>query len=310
MSTISNLRGASLTLEQLLGGDFELYGQEIIKGTPNIQEPAPAFVSGQKMERAAPRQTQVKDTKNSRKKDPEPEQSDSPHASPTVAYKAILGKGSNYRNNAVQYLKTQNPGRGALYNTFNHLGPADFKAAVQARAGLSTPPANFNPTLSGTRNPYRWNAHHLIPQEAFYTRDSNNKPVFEKDENFALLLQCEYFIDHGHNLILLPTEDWAVPVHSLIAHPNQHDDYTMDVISKLKALDKDIDALRGRGEDHEAIVANIFENLKCIEDMLWQQIISLSKKLVATAANGGRYSERWVRWRSGKGRVYTWGSLW
>jgi hypothetical protein len=298
----------SISLEKLLTGDFELFGQQIRNGSPDISEPVPDFVSNGKLSRCPMREGKVKETKGQRKKKQEEPPPKSPHANPQVPYRAILSKGTNYRRNATEYLKEENPGRGRIYNTFTHLGPEKFRNDVQRLAGLNSPTSNFNPELSGTSRPYNWRAHHLISGEAFYTKNADGELAF-KEDNFPLVLQCQYDIDHGHNLILLPYDDWAPPIHCLIQHPNQHDDYSMDVIGGLKEVDTDIDALRGRNAEHDAIVANIFENLKVLEDILWDDLVAISKKLVEAAAKGRRYTIRWVRWR-GNEKVYRWASLW
>ena len=298
--------GRVATLESLMQGSYELYGRGISSGRSNIQDLGPLPGPSGAKKRNAVRKTQAKETKSRRKVDGDAS-SDGPHASPLTPYKAILGKGTAYARNGASYIRNNRPGE---YNTFGHLGPFDFQADIAGRASISQG-NNFNPMASGQTLPYRWQAHHLIPEEAFYTEDSSGKPIVDKDENFDILLQTPYDIDHGHNLILLPSVSWAVPVHALLQHPNNHNDYTEDVIQGLKRINSEIDTLRGQGQPHEAIVANVFESMKAMEGELWRNLLKRSRKAVRGAAEGSRYDGPWCRWQTRKGKDYgSWPALW
>ncbi|MFY0562451.1 AHH domain-containing protein [Archangium lansingense] len=297
--------GVAITLKELMQGSFELYGKSISDGRPNIRDFGPAPGPGVAMKRNEARKKQTDDTKKNRKKDDSQEEA-APHANPQNPDRAILSKGRNYNQNGATYIRGSRP---AEYSTFPHLGPAAFQADVQSRASI-TQPSNFNPTLSGVSQPYTWRGHHLLPGEAFYTEDSTGKPIFDKTENFDILLQTPYDIDHGHNVILLPYEAWAVPVHALIHHPNQHNDYSREVLQRLKSIDNEIDTLRGQGKKHEAIVADVFNQLKDLETDLWNDIIDESRSAVRSAAEGQLYDGPWCRWKTQDGREYIWPSLW
>jgi hypothetical protein len=232
----------SVPLKTLMQGSFELDGHAVADGRPNIRDFGPTPDGSGAMNRNDARKQQVKDTKERRKaKDNGAQEPAGPHASSVVEYRAILGKGTYYARNAAKYIRANH---AAEYNDFPHLGPAAFRAEVSTQAGFSQP-SNFNTEFSGQQRPYRWQAHHMIPGEAFYTEDSDGVPIFDKPKNFDILLKTPYDIDHGHNMIILPGEAWAVPVHALLQHPNNHNGYTLDVMEKLKDIDTQIDELRG-----------------------------------------------------------------
>ncbi len=297
--------GVAMTLEELMQAPYELFGKAVADGRPNLRDFGQAPGSGGAMKRNEARKQQVKDTKQNRKEDDGQEEA-APHANDQYPNRAILAKGSYYARNGATYIRGTRP---TEYNTYPHLGPAAFQTDVQARASI-TLPINFNPTLTGQSQPYSWQAHHMIPGEAFYTEDASGQPIFDKQENFDILLQTPYDIDHGHNMILLPYAAWAVPVHALLQHPNNHNDYTTEVMQRLKDIDIEIDTLRGQGEEHEAIVANVFSQLKDLESDLWDDIIKASRNAVRGAAEGKLYKGPWCRWKTQTGREYVWPSLW
>jgi hypothetical protein len=297
--------GVATTLQGLMQHPFELYGKAVADGRPNLRDFGQAPGSSGVMKRNEARKQQAKDTKQSRKKDDSQEEA-APHVNPQSPNRAILAKGSSYARNGAAYIRGTRP---AEYSTFPHLGPAPFQADVQSRASI-TQAINFNPSLTGQSQPYPWQAHHLIPGEAFYTEDSTGQPVFDRTDNFDILLQTPYDIDHGHNMILLPYVAWAVPVHALMQHPNNHNGYTTEVLQRLKRIDSRIDILRGQGKKHEALVANVFEDLKKLETKLWKDLLEESRAAVRGAATGELYSGSWCRWKTQEGREYVWPSLW
>lgn len=307
MSNSGNGRraGVATTLKELMQGSFELYGKAVADGRPNIRDFGPAPGSGGAMKRNEARKQQAKDTKQNRKKDDSQGEA-VPHANPQNPNRAILAKGSNYARNGATYIRVTRP---AEYNTYPHIGPTTFQADVQSRASI-TLTLNFNPELTGQNQPYPWQAHHMIPGEAFYTEDSTGKPLFDKTENFDILLQTPYDIDHGHNMIMLPYVAWAVPVHALLQHPNNHNGYTAEVMQRLKRIDTRIDTLRGQKKKHEAIVANVFDDLKKLETKLWKDLLKESRAAVRSAAEGQLYEGPYCRWKTQEGREYVWPSLW
>lgn len=295
----------AVSLENLMKGAYSLYGQAVADGRPNLRDYGPTPGSSGEMKRNEQRKKQTEATKK-RRDQKNDDQQPAPHASDQAQYLAILAKGSNYRGNGATYIRSN---RAAKYSDFSHLGPTSFQADVASRASIAHP-SNFNTSLSGTSQPYHWRAHHLIPGEAFYTEDGSGKPVFDRWENFEILLQTPYDIDHGHNLLLLPRDAWAVPVHALLHHPHQHNGYTLDVMEGLKRIDSQIDTLRGQGQPHEEIVANVFSELKDLESNLWEDLLDESRLAVRGAAEGRRHDGPWCRWKNQSGREYMWPVLW
>jgi hypothetical protein len=296
--------GVATTLKELMQSPFELYGKAVANGRPNIRDFGPAPGSGGAMKRNEARKQQAKDTKQNRKKDDNQEEA-APHANPQNPNRAILAKGSNYARNGAKYIRGTRP---TEYSTYPHLGPTAFQADVLSRGSI-TLTLNFNPELTGQSQPYPWRAHHLIPGEAFYTEDVDGEDVFEED-NFRVLLKAPYDIDHGHNLILLPALAWAVPVHALMQHPNNHNNYTLTVMQRMKRIDEQLSTLRGKVRKHESLVAKVFENLQKLETALWDALLEESRTAVRGAAEGHLYEGPWCRWKTQEGREYVWPSLW
>src|SRR6185503_6446963 len=97
------------------------------------------------------------------------------------------------------------------------------------------PPENFDPSAksplggsAGQKWPYAWEAHHMLPGSSFYymmkVNGQDRAPYTY--QQMRLILVSDYNINHGHNIINLPDESWAVPVHALIQHPGDHPQYT------------------------------------------------------------------------------------
>ncbi|PTL84215.1 AHH domain-containing protein [Vitiosangium sp. GDMCC 1.1324] len=301
-----NTRGRRVSLQELMLGAYVLYGRAIANGRPNIRDFGPTPGSSGAMKRNEQRKQQVQATKDRRSQQSNGQQYAGTHVNSQAQYRAILAKGSSYASNGATYIRSNRP---LEYSTFSHLGPSSFQVDVTSRASIAQA-SNFNPTLSGQSQPYPWRAHHMIPGEAFYTEDSNGQPIFDKQENFDILRQTPYDIDHGHNMILLPSVPWAVPVHALMQHPNNHNGYTLEVMDRLKLIDSDIDTLRGQGKPHEAIVADVFEALKRLESDLWDDLLEESRAAVRGAAEGQRHDGPWCRWKTQEGREYLWPALW
>ncbi|MET1254934.1 AHH domain-containing protein [Aliikangiella maris] len=136
--------------------------------------------------------------------------------------------------------------------------------------------------VSGTSKPYKWEGHHLIPGEAFYTKDSNGAFT---EEQLKILRTCEYDINNGHNLIALPTNymDMFQPVHNLIQHPSNHSNYTKRVVDEMEKVADNLNkAIKSAEEDHPDIKVEIAEKLTALEDDLWDLLIRLGKAVVTS----------------------------
>lgn len=126
----------------------------------------------------------------------------------------------------------------------------------------------------------------MVPASAFDLKDKNGKPAFKDDEK-KLLMQTEYDINHGHNIIMLPKLAWGAPVHGLLQHPSDHPEYTIKVIGMLQEVAKTVQKLvKKKPPDHKDVVANFFKRLKKVEDDCWNSLVDLGRASVASACAG------------------------
>lgn len=260
--------------------------------------------------------TAAKDQKKKKKK--KKDDGSEKHAASTSKLKAILWKFSVYAQRGHDYLEGD-AGRHKEYQDFPHAREVfdEYSYSLLERhakfpGGMT---CNFNPkakagnTKAGQSYPYKWEAHHMIPASAFYTEDENGKLVFTW-EQYRLLLQTEYDLNHGHNIIMLPKESWAVPIHSMIQHPSDHKEYTKKVMNMLKRMAKRIQEKVDEQEDHENITADFLEDLKSLEDRLWRLLVNLGKKTVEKALSGETLDAPVVKYEAAStGTKYKWGSL-
>jgi hypothetical protein len=215
-----------------------------------------------------------------------------PHVNPDAPMKGVLGKGDNYARRGHDYLKAQD-GRG-VYRNFSHPHLGDVRAMVKERSEFpGGPKENFNPTHT-QQYPYPWEAHHMLPGSAFYF-EADGKPVFTV-QMIQLILQSDYNINHGHNIIMLPREAWAVPVHSLIQHHGDHRAYTKRVMSDMKTIASKLQKKIDEKQPHEALVVDIFEELKGLEESYWKYIVALSKAMVKAVTAGVQFVDERVKY--------------
>ncbi len=256
--------------------------------------------------RAAARE-EAKKGKRKKKAAPAPDG----HLDPNAPLNGVLTKGDNYARRGYTYLKAQD-GRG-VYRNFNHAHLSEIRHMVKERAEFpGGPKENFNPTYT-QQYPYAWEAHHMLPGSAFYYVMKDGKPAFTYKQ-IRLLLMSEYNINHGHNIINLPAEDWAVPVHSLICHPSDHEAYTMRVMDEMRKVSKRLQETIESGEPHGDLPETAFEELKDLEEDFWEFLIGLSRAIVMAKVAGVRFSgsgSEHVRYASKDRAVhFEWGSLW
>lgn len=227
--------------------------------------------------------------KKSKKSEPAAE-----HMDTNAPLKGVLGKGDNYARRGYTYLKAKN-GRGVYQNfDFPHL--SEIREMVEKIAKFPDgPKENFNPTYT-QGHPYSWRAHHMLPGSAFYY-ELDGKPVFSFKQ-LRIILQTDYNINHGHNLILLPFEDWACPVHTLLCHPSDHEQYTIKIVKDLKVIADDIQKKIDEGADHEDLKADVFEQLKNAEEDAWKFIVKLSRVAVPMACKDLQFQHPSVKWQT------------
>ncbi|WP_174256801.1 AHH domain-containing protein [Myxococcus xanthus] len=257
--------------------------------------------------------------KAAKKKKPKPAASaadDADHVDDSAAPLGVLGKDSDYAQNGSDYIASLD-GRD-VYRVFDHSYLDEIRDLVKQTAEFpGGPPENFNPRAKDKdkkpalqKYPYAWEAHHILPGSAFYY-ELEDGPVFTYRQ-LRLILQSDYNLNHGHNIIMLPDQAWAVPVHALLQHPGDHPNYTQRVMRQMrtiaKKLQKDIDEQK----DHKALTTEVFTHLKNLEDDYWELLVSLSRAVVASITAGKEYKHPLVRYapkdKKAKSR-YEWGSL-
>ncbi len=257
--------------------------------------------------------------KAAKKKKPKPAASaadDTDHVDDSAVPRGVLGKDSDYAQNGSDYIASLD-GRD-VYRVFDHSYLDEIRDLVKQAAEFpGGPPENFNPRAKDKdkkpalqKYPYAWEAHHILPGSAFYY-ELEDGPVFTYRQ-LRLILQSDYNLNHGHNIIMLPDQAWAVPVHALLQHPGDHPIYTQRVMRQMrtiaKKLQKDID----QQKDHKALTTEVFTQLKNLEDDYWDFLVSLSRAVVASITAGKEYKHPLVRYapkdKKAKSR-YEWGSL-
>ncbi|NTX38170.1 AHH domain-containing protein [Myxococcus sp. CA033] len=257
--------------------------------------------------------------KEAKKKKPKPAEEsadDADHVDSNAQPRGVLGKDGYYAQNGSDYIASLD-GRG-VYRVFDHSYLDEIRDLVRQTAEFpGGPPENFNPRAKDKEKkpalqkyPYAWEAHHILPGSAFYY-ELKDGPAFTYKQ-LRLILQSEYNLNHGHNIIMLPDQAWAVPVHALLQHPGDHPIYTQQVIRDMKVIAKDIQEKINSNQDHKALVMDIFTQLKDLEEDYWDLLVDLSRAVVASVTAGKEYKHDLVRYtpkgKQAKSR-YEWGSL-
>ncbi|WP_205522762.1 AHH domain-containing protein [Myxococcus eversor] len=257
--------------------------------------------------------------KEAKKKKPEPAEEsadDADHVDSNAPPRGVLGKDNHYAQNGSNYIGSLD-GRG-VYRMFDHPHLDEIRDMVRETAEFpGGPPENFNPGAKDKEKkpalqkyPYAWEAHHILPGSAFYY-ELKSGPAFTYQQ-LRLILQSEYNLNHGHNIIMLPDQAWAVPVHALLQHPGDHPNYTQQVMRDMRVIAKKIQEKIDANSDHKLLVVDIFTKLKNLEDDYWKMLVKLSRAVVAAVTQGKEYIHPLVRYApkdlKAKSR-YEWGSL-
>lgn len=143
----------------------------------------------------------------------------------------------------------------------------------------------------GQNKPYVWEAHHMIPGDAFTQVKAGvrgSSPIFNAKQ-YRLMLMSDYDVNSGHNLIALPTNrmDFFQPVHDLIQHPSNHNNYTSRVVKEMKEIAKSLNKLTSDLEKpHPEISVKIAKDLEGLEDDLWDLLVKLGKASVTAIVTG------------------------
>jgi len=258
----------------------------------------------------------AKEAKKNKPKPAEESADDADHVDSNAQPRGVLGKDNYYAQNGSNYIASLD-GRG-VYRVFDHPHLDEIRDMVRETAEFpGGPPENFNPGAKDKEKkpalqkyPYAWEAHHILPGSAFYY-ELEDGPVFTYQQ-LRLILQSEYNLNHGHNIIMLPDQAWAVPVHALLQHPGDHPNYTQQVMRQMKVIAKKLQKEIDSQKDHKSLVTEIFNRLKEIEEDYWDMLVGLSRAVVASVTAGKEYKHSLVRYapkdKNAKSR-YEWGSL-
>ncbi len=240
------------------------------------------------------------------------------HVDANAVPKGVLGKVKGYAQNGSDYIRSKD-GRG-VYKNWGHKHLEQIKDLTRKAAQFpGGPPENFNPSAksptggnAGQQWPYPWDAHHILPGSAFYyvMKVGGKERHAFTFEQLQLILQSDYNINHGHNIINLPKESWAVPVHALIQHPGDHPRYTQKVMKGLLMISDDLQEIVDQQEDHAGLESAVFKALKNLEEENWKFLVDLSRRLVEALTEGMVFEDDHVRFAPESGTsTYEWGSL-
>jgi uncharacterized protein YdcH (DUF465 family) len=250
----------------------------------------------------------------SQEKDPKKKKEEKPkdkHPNGQGPNKAKLAKGGDYGGAFGAYIRTD-AARAKVYNTISpniaYLYAQSAPALVsffEKYFKLGSSDSCFNPNATkpnmlgikrsaNKKIPYAWQAHHIIPGEAFTIMKKNrggSEQVFS-DTQYSLLLLSDYDINEGHNIIALPGRKMDVfqPVHDLILHPTNHGEYTSQVVSKMRSVSEDLKEIEEElKEDHPEVVVAIKQQMLKFQDELWDLLIKLGKATVTKKVQGGEW---------------------
>jgi hypothetical protein len=269
-----------------------------------------------------------------------------PHASAASIPKGVLAKDAYYAQNGHDYIEGQ-ASRNKVYKKVDaeyaslaglledELEPFEFpnlkypenfnpgaKVAMGARVVATFDKTRLSniakrdakrkktgskaPDPANQYFPYAWEAHHMLPGSAFYYEDAQGH-CFEPWQ-IQLILRSDYNINHGHNIIFLPDESWAVPIHRMIQHPGDHPVYTQEVMKNLRRIAQDLEGMRDKKAKHPELKAAMFERLKNLEDEQWTMLVSLGREVTSKP---GLVNKPWVTYgtKDDPDKFNPWGAL-
>jgi hypothetical protein len=119
------------------------------------------------------------------------------------------------------------------YKKSDEISPA-VRAAQAAKYVFEYKPPPDGQNWLSSYKPYRYQAHHLIPDEAV------SEDIFGGAEPWAVMKKIPYDINHGENIMLLPATDKYTSIHQLPKHNGSHPDYNDMVIGRMSRFKKDL----------------------------------------------------------------------
>jgi len=249
--------------------------------------------------------------KPKRKNASEDKDSRAEHADEKLRPRTILAKAKGYAQNGSDYIRSLK-GRD-VYQAPDEEYVQEVFGELNARFPDAAAPQNFDPGATNVRtgrpvgqaHPYSWEGHHILPASAFYVENEDGPPF--TGPQYQLLLRTNYDVNNGHNIIFLPAESVAVPIHRLLQHPTDHPEYTQLVIGQMQTLAKKL-AKQKAGRKHKAAIANLFQRLVDLEDDNWDFLVKLGRATVTAVRSGRSVEEAVVRFSSKKTK-YEYGAL-
>jgi hypothetical protein len=229
------------------------------------------------------------------------------HVASDEPLKGVLAKDGKYAQNGHDYLKSVN-GRG-VYQNVDHPYFAHIKDLVADRCKFpdAKQPDNFNPASQyKQKRPYPWQAHHILPGEAFYCELSSG-PIFTP-EQIELILKSDYNINDGHNIMMMPALNRHVCVHRLMQHAGSHNKYSVMVMKGLKKLSDKLKKIVDQKKEHEDVTANVAEELRKMEDAYWNWLVKVSRSVVTKMAGSIQYEYDPIKFKTASSNR-RWGSL-
>ena len=138
-----------------------------------------------------------------------------------------------------------------------------YAATCRSKVGMSLN-ASVSGAVVGCAFPYRWQAHHLLPMNCFYT--------YLKDWHVRVILSSDYDINAGSNIIFLPERPDGMRHHKLPFHRSSHVDYDIRLKGDFQKLLKLLNKKRKNDEPHEAIAENAEARLHKMETEAFQYL--------------------------------------
>lgn len=121
------------------------------------------------------------------------------------------------------------------------------------------------PTI-GCELPYRWQAHHLLPMNCFYT--------YLEFWQLQVIMRSDYDINAGSNIIFLPSLEPDRVHHRLPHHRGSHPKYDLRLERGFQRLKTALDDLKQEGK-HDALTSRAEQELHDMEDQSFEYLANL-----------------------------------
>jgi A nuclease family of the HNH/ENDO VII superfamily with conserved AHH len=115
---------------------------------------------------------------------------------------------------------------------------------------------------TGQSIPYPWDAHHILPMEAFYK--------YLPMKHIRIIQRGTYDINTGQNMIFLPASESDMGHHQLPAHVDNHPKYTLGLKTEFNKIKAKLDGMKGK--PHDQVTAAMESQLHSLEDRKYKEI--------------------------------------